>query len=555
MRRFVLLLSVLFSLAGYADDNVYRARYQEDERGNRVLLEITAVPAYQARLRRELEQVDYPRFIAEHTNLPRGRIVEITGISEARVRQVLRARGVREVSWPRNQGKDEVFTLLDNGAPKNRIDLVFMGDGYTEAEKEKFLTDIKRLVGEILGSDTFTSYLPLFNVHAVFRASKVSGIGKNDKPRDTAYKLYRLGDTLRAILPGDSAAARDSCSKAPGCDYPVIVANDVYYGGLGGEFAITTASKRSGAIVLRHELGHNFGQVGEEYDGQEATFFGANFSRSLNVGWSHWLSGPAKAEPVVAHYIDWPWHNLDRGPFSAKFSSPGNLANAGLVFSASGIERDDDLKVTIDGQSLPFRSPFHSDRSFYEMFWKQGFSSGAHELRFEQGTKDGNNVLSNLTLHEYGAGYHFDPHYVGAYPMFAKNGNAVGYRPTHNTCVMRNMTSRHFCPVCQENNWLKFFSRIRVIDDLKTMRSNGKLKVEVLTPPLGQLSRRVRGTGRLVVRWYRDGKEVPNLNDQFKWEANESDSRGTWHVIVAFQTEEVRRDPGALLQARWKFEL
>ena len=68
---------------------------------------------------------------------------------------------------------------------------------------------------ELFAGDTLRSYLPIFNVHAVFRASAESGIGKNDRPKNTAYRLYREGNTLRAIFPGDSSAAHDSCSQAP----------------------------------------------------------------------------------------------------------------------------------------------------------------------------------------------------------------------------------------------------------------------------------------------------------------------------------------------------
>ena len=61
---------------------------------------------------------------------------------------------------------------------------------------------------------------------------------------------------------------------------------DDFYGGLGGEFVISTKSKTSGQVVLRHEMGHNFGVVGEEYDGGYA-YSGANSVRSpYNIPWS-----------------------------------------------------------------------------------------------------------------------------------------------------------------------------------------------------------------------------------------------------------------------------
>ncbi len=556
MNRLLGLVLVFSSLSLFAADTpIYRARYVEDSKGTRTLIDVKELSAYNVRPLRALEEVEYPRYIAEHVGMGGGKVVEITAVNRDQLAQILRSRGVGRAQASRG-GTDEVVTLINSGPAKNRIDLVFMGDGYTQAERQKFFDDIKRIVTELFAGETLRTYLPIFNVHAVFRASMESGIGKNNQPKNTAYRLYREGDTLRAIFPGDSGAAHDSCSKAPDCDYPIVVANDAFYGGLGGELAITTSSVTSGTVVLRHELGHNFGRVGEEYDGQEATFFGANFSNSLSgIKWPQWLSGQAKAEPVEALFIDWPWQRLAKAPFVAKFTSSGKGASSLLSFSASGAPTDRDLLVTIDGKAMPFRGPGHVDRVFHELQWNQAFPAGNHELRFAEGSKGSDTVLSSLTFHEFGRDYHFDDKYIGAYPMFTKSGRVAGFRPTHNTCLMRQMTSTHFCPICKENNWLQFFSRIRVIDDVKTERVAGRLKVRVLTPALGQLARVRDGHSRLNVQWLHNGKEEPSLAGQLAWEKSETEAKGKWAVNVVFQTDEVRRDPNSRLAGRWTFEL
>lgn len=130
-----------------------------------------------------------------------------------------------------------------------------MGDGYTKEEKDKFLGDMKRLHYEMFTGVTFSSYLPLFNIWAVYRSSVESGIGTHGKPKNTAYGLYRIGTELRGVYWSKPGNARQSC-KATGpnaCDYPTIIGNDPYYGGLGGEFTISTSSPTSGTVVLRHE--------------------------------------------------------------------------------------------------------------------------------------------------------------------------------------------------------------------------------------------------------------------------------------------------------------
>ncbi len=153
-----------------------------------------------------------------------------------------------------------IIPIIESGPPKNRIDVVFMGDGYTLNEKAKFEQDMRRLTADMFQDVTFKSYLPLFNIWAIFTPSKESGIGVGGKPKNTAFGLYRDGTELRGIYPAKAQNAREVC-KATGlfaCDFPSLIGNDDFYGGLGGEFVIATRSETSGTIVLRHEMGHKY---------------------------------------------------------------------------------------------------------------------------------------------------------------------------------------------------------------------------------------------------------------------------------------------------------
>lgn len=78
--------------------------------------------------------------------------------------------------------------------------------------------------------ETFQSFLPLFNVHALFRPSKESGIGVNGHWKDTSFRLYRDGTELRGIYVANPKAAREAC-RAVGqyaCDFPSLIGNDPY---------------------------------------------------------------------------------------------------------------------------------------------------------------------------------------------------------------------------------------------------------------------------------------------------------------------------------------
>lgn len=549
--RFVfgVLALVLFAGAAIGADTVWIAKYTESPQG-RQLVQMDRVPGHAPEAGRVVEH-RMPQAIVEHEAVSDTFIVELRAGTREALERVIVGRDVAPLvdTFADDDVREEVVTLHENGPSSNRIDLVFMGDGYTAAEKDKFFADARRLTKDLFEGRTFRSYLPVFNVHAVFRPSNQSGIGKNS-PKDTAYGLYREGNTLRAIFATHTDVARRSCKLAPGCDYPILVANDPYYGGLGGEFAITTSSETSGIKVLRHELGHNFGKVGEEYDG--GGYFGANTASSVSrVGWKHWLTGTLAAEPGVARFIEWPWHYLGDGAFRATFTSDGKAWKSEIQYSASGIATADTMEVRLDGQTLAPWTPGHKDREFNEIIRDQGFSAGSHEITFTEKISDGDNWLSDLTIFEYGQGYHLDPEYIGAYPLHSETNALMGYRPTHETCLMRNMKSDRFCPVCQENNWIQFFGVIRPLDSVDVKVEGTVARVTAKAPKLGQFAGAGAPQGHVLeVRWKRNGQEVSDLFGKLEWDLPLDQAKGKWEVSVKFVTPEVRKDSSNVLEAK-----
>ena len=64
-------------------------------------------------------------------------------------------------------GVGEVTTLLDNGPNTNRIDIVFVGDGYLASELGSYSSHVNIAMAAFLGTEPFTEYQGLFNVHRV----------------------------------------------------------------------------------------------------------------------------------------------------------------------------------------------------------------------------------------------------------------------------------------------------------------------------------------------------------------------------------------------------
>jgi hypothetical protein len=432
----------------------------------------------------------------------------------------------------------EMRVIREQGPVDNRINLTIIGDGYTLAEKSKFFADVERTVKGLFEARTFRSYLPLFNVWAVFVESAESGIG-DGRPKNTAFRLYRdPAGSKRGIMPGNEGAMARAIQLAPRTDYPIVLANDEYYGGLGGRWAISTSSEASGLIVLRHELGHNFGQVGEEYD-NGYVYSGANSSRSAkDVPWKHWVEG-SSVETHEAKILsgDYVWQNLSSGPYTARFRIPAGMSQMKLELSTVGWSTPDEVAVTLNGQPLAYDGVFHKDRSFFYLPPVPVAAGAPYELRIAERLRDGDNVLGFAVAFAMPADYDFTEDKVASFATYA-SGGSKSFRPTHQSCLMRDMRLEHFCVVDQENMWLRFLDRVSLIDDVTVSRSGVSSEVRLAAPTLPDLE----------VRWYRQNggswTELGDLAGLTSWKGE--NLSGRYRVKATLRSAEVRKASSSL---------
>ena len=532
------------SKANRAPEKAYRVETVTDAQGQQEILSVSDTA--QSVRQDEVILRSQPLGFAEHGEAPSAETYTESYVAETAMtpeqKEKLRENRLKaKAEW----AGSEVRTIVDQGPTENRIDLTIVGDGYTEAEKTRFFDDAKRLTDDMFVGQTFASYLPLFNVHAVFVPSKESGLSDTTR-KDTALKLQRSpAGSKRGILPNDRRAAEKAISLAPDTDYPILVANDEFYGGLGGRFAITTRSHNSGTMVLRHELGHNFGSVGEEYDGGQV-YDGANHSDGQNVPWAHWTSADGKVFDAQSLATSYPWKNLSKADISLDFKVPAPDAKGpkriGIDVSSVGWEKEGDVEILIDGIPQKYTGVFTEDRSFFYLKEATSFEPGNHKLTVREKTKDGNNVVAAIRINAYPADYDFTPDKVGGYPSFNVHGDHVGYRPTHESCLMRNMRSTKFCSVDQENMWHQFLNRVDLIDavEVKPSEDGQSQTVSVKTPNLDGLD----------VHWFKKTldangvskeAEVLGVRGQKSWEAKPGQDAGDYRVEVRFATDEVRK--------------
>jgi hypothetical protein len=162
-----------------------------------------------------------------------------------------------------------VWAVIENGAPRDKVDLLLMGDGYTAAEMEKWHKDARRMADTLFAVSPFKERRADFNVWAVDTPADQSGVSR---PSDGIYRRPPLRATYdafgseRYVLTFDNKRMREAASAAP-YEFIEIIVNDRKYGG-GGIFnlyATVAADNAFTPYVFVHEFGHHFAGLADEY--------------------------------------------------------------------------------------------------------------------------------------------------------------------------------------------------------------------------------------------------------------------------------------------------
>ena len=201
----------------------------------------------------------------------------------------------------------QVDTLYKTGPLDNRINVVILGDGFTQQELPKFATEAKNFADFFLGYDPYLHYRNYFNFFAIRTPSVESGV-TNPGTAPDAYKDQPVGvkNTFFGSTFGSSIHRLVTISKYdvlyallanqfPMYDLVVVLVNTPFYGGSGGSISVHTLHTQANTIGV-HEIGHTFSHLNDEYwagsgYGWEAPNMTKESSPAL-VKWKNWLNQP-----------------------------------------------------------------------------------------------------------------------------------------------------------------------------------------------------------------------------------------------------------------------
>jgi len=294
-----------------------------------------------------------------------------------------------------------VWAVMKNGEPKDKVDLLLMGDGYTAAEMEKWHNDARRLTELLFAASPFKEHRADFNVWAIDTPADESGISRpsdgrwRHSPLRTSYDAF---GSERYILTFDNKRLRELASAAP-YEFIEIVTNSREYGG-GGIFnlyATVSADSEWTPYVFVHEFGHHFAGLADEY-------------YTSDVSYSSSTERPEPWEP-----------NVTADPKAAKWA---DLIAPGTVLPTPWLKQEfESEEQRIQARRRELRAQHHPEAEIEALF--------REEMGLDQKLLDG-------------------PDYAGKTGAFeGADYEARGYYRPQTDCIMFTRDPVGFCSVCR----------------------------------------------------------------------------------------------------------
>lgn len=177
--------------------------------------------------------------------------------------------GAQDVDTSAPLSAGGLVAIQKSGDPSSKVDFLILGDGYTAAERPKFIKDAKRLAALLFAVPPYQEHKADFNVWGLCPPARESGISRPSTGihrRNPAGSTYDAFQSERYVLTFDNRAFRELASQAP-YDFVEILVNGRTYGGGGiHQLYSTVASDNAfSPYIFVHEFGHHLAGLADEY--------------------------------------------------------------------------------------------------------------------------------------------------------------------------------------------------------------------------------------------------------------------------------------------------
>lgn len=214
---------------------------------------------------------------------------------------------------------ESLTTIVDNGPSENRVDIVFLGDGFTSDQLDDYAEVVDGMLSHLFQDEVFSRYQDYFNVHRIDVVSQESGadIPAQDVFVNTALGARYSSDAVTGgFLYIDEALANRQVDASLGPlgifpDLRLVAVNGELLGGGSAQYSVFSSRQVSSFEVGLHEIGHAFSGLADEYIGPQGvgrTFQGAELQQAnvtidpTGSKWQHWIGYEQEGIGVIGAY-------------------------------------------------------------------------------------------------------------------------------------------------------------------------------------------------------------------------------------------------------------
>ncbi len=162
------------------------------------------------------------------------------------------------------------------GDPEDKLDIVFLPEGYTKEEQDKFFKDCDRFSNYLFSYSPFDKLYNKINIWAIEAFSDESG---TDIPADSVWKNTLLNssfytfDSERYLMTTDYKKVRDIAANAPYDQIYILVNTNKYGGGaIYNYYSMVAADNEKARQIFIHEFGHGLAGLADEYYTSEVAY-------------------------------------------------------------------------------------------------------------------------------------------------------------------------------------------------------------------------------------------------------------------------------------------
>jgi hypothetical protein len=175
----------------------------------------------------------------------------------------------RDIERVQGPAPVKLVQIVNNGPSPQKVDLLILGDGYPDAQMQKFVADAKRMATHLFTVSPFKERAKDFNVWALAVPTLEAGISRPSEDRHKWSALrtrYDIFGSERYVMTPDNRALRELAQYAPYEFIEILVNNETYGGGgIFGWYSTAAIGSEWAEYLFVHEFGHHFAALADEY--------------------------------------------------------------------------------------------------------------------------------------------------------------------------------------------------------------------------------------------------------------------------------------------------